>query len=293
MKGRDALLAVLPPLFWGTGFAVAKPAVEHFPPLMMMSMVYAGIALALFFTKTSRIATPWRLLVLIAAFNMPIQGLLLFLGLRDLDVTTATLVLQSQVPMAVILGWLIAGESLNARKLIGTAVALAGVVAVIGLPEQRPPFLPVILVLLGALAWAFGQVLTRALGRDNGLAQFKGLSYAALPQLILGSAVIETGHVNAIITADRHDWLALAFVGVIGFYAAYAVWYSLLRRCRVDDLAPFVLLMPVFGIAFAWLVLGETVGAMQIAGGAVILVGLAIVAGLDPARWRSADMARD
>jgi O-acetylserine/cysteine efflux transporter len=292
MTRRDALLALVPPLCWGTGFAMAKPAVAHFPPLMMMGMVYAGIALALFFTRTTRIVTPWRSLVLIAAFSMPIQGVLLFMGLRQLDVTTATLVLQSQVPMAVVLGWLIAGENFTARKFLGTVVALAGLVAVIGLPEARPPLLPVVMVLLGALAWAFGQVLTRLLGHDDGLTQFKGLTYAALPQLILASAAIETGHVEAIMTADRHDWLALAFVGVIGFYAAYAVWYVLLRRCRVDDLAPFVLLMPVFGIAFAWLVLGETVSAVQIAGGAVILAGLAIVAGLDGARWRSA-VAKD
>jgi O-acetylserine/cysteine efflux transporter len=290
MKGRDALLALVPPFCWGTGFAVAKPAVEHFPPLMMMTMVYAGIAFMLALTEKSAIKTPWLSLVLMAAFSMPIQGALLFFGLRGLDVTTATLVLQSQVPMAVLIGWLLAGEDLNVRKLSGTAVALAGVIAVIGLPAERPPLMPVVLVLLGALTWALGQVLTRKLGKDDGLPQLKGLSYAALPQLALGSMLIESGQLQSITAADWHDWLALAFVGAVGFYGAYAAWYTLLRRCRLDDLAPFALLMPLFSIAFAWLVLGESISLAQIAGGAVILAGLAIVVGVTtPARWRTVD----
>ena len=44
MTRRQILLALLPPLFFGTGFTIAKPAVSHFPPLFMMLMVYGGIA---------------------------------------------------------------------------------------------------------------------------------------------------------------------------------------------------------------------------------------------------------
>jgi O-acetylserine/cysteine efflux transporter len=277
MRGRDALLALVPPLCWGSGFAVAKPAIAQFPPLMMMTMVYAAIAAAMFFSPTERRGTPWWAIIVMAAFNMPIQGAFLFFGLQQLDVTTTTLVLQSQVPMAVLLGWLLAGEDLNARKLLGTTVALIGVVAVIGLPAEKPPLLPVVWVLIGALTWALGQVLTRKLGRDDGMTLFKFMSYAAVPQLILATALIETEHWQAIATADWRDWLALAFVCIVGFYAAYAVWYTLLRRCRVDDLAPFVLLMPLVSILFAWAALGESVSAAQLAGGLVILAGLAIV----------------
>jgi O-acetylserine/cysteine efflux transporter len=72
----------------------------------------------------------------------------------------------------------------------------------------------------------------------------------------------------------------LAFVGVVGFYLAYMCWFSLLRQCRMDEAAPFILLMPVVGILTAALVLGETVSAVQIAGGIVILAGLLIVSGI-------------
>jgi O-acetylserine/cysteine efflux transporter len=284
MNRRDGLLALVPPLCFGTGFTIAKPALEQFPPLMMMALVYGGIVLVLAFTARDPIKTPWRALFWISLFALPLQGVLLFLGLKSLDATTATLVLQIQVPFAVLLGWLFADEKIDAAKIIGMVIAIAGVVLVIGLPGQRPPLAPVLMVAVSALIWAFGQVLARKLGRDDGILQLKGLSLAGLPQLVLASALFETGHLAAITTADRWDWLALAFVGTVGFYLAYAIWYSLLRRCRVDEVAPFILLMPVFGVITAALVLGERIEAAHLIGGAVILAGLAIVSGLVPKR---------
>ena len=43
MSPRTVLLALVPPVCWGAGFTIAKPAVEQFPPLFMMAMVYAAI----------------------------------------------------------------------------------------------------------------------------------------------------------------------------------------------------------------------------------------------------------
>jgi drug/metabolite transporter (DMT)-like permease len=82
MTRRQILLALLPPLFFGTGFTIAKPAVTHFPPLFMMLMVYGGIAVVLALTQREKLKTPWASIFLIAAFSVTIQGALLFWGLR-------------------------------------------------------------------------------------------------------------------------------------------------------------------------------------------------------------------
>src|SRR5207248_1238976 len=185
MSPRDILLALIPPLCWGVGFAVAKPAVEQFPPLFMMTVIYGGIALTLAVTLREPVKTAWSRLTLIAAFAVTVQGAFLFIGLKGLPAGVATLVLQTQVPFAVLLGWLIGGEALSARKLFGTAIAFAGVAIVIGLPREMPPLLPVIFIILAALFWATGQVLARKLGRDGGVVQLKGLAIAGLPQLII------------------------------------------------------------------------------------------------------------
>lgn len=280
MTPRQIALALVPPACFGTGFTIAKPAMAHFPPLFTMALAYGGIAVVLAVTHRAPLRTPWPQVVMIAALAVTVQGALLFWGLAGMPATAANLILQVQVPFAIFWGWLLAGERLNRRKVGGTVVAIAGVVAVIGLPEQPPPLVPSLLIVAAALVWSLGQVLAQKLGRDGGVGQLKANAYGGAPQLILASALLEHGQLEAMRSASFNQWAMLAFVAGIGFGLAYMSWYTVLRQARVDEVAPFVLLMPVFGIVTAFLVLGETASPAQLAGGAVILAGLAIVAGL-------------
>lgn len=72
MKIRDIFLALTPPLCWGAGFTIAKPAIGQFPPLFMMTLVYGAIALVLLLTVREPVKTSWRSLSLIAAFGITI-----------------------------------------------------------------------------------------------------------------------------------------------------------------------------------------------------------------------------
>lgn len=282
MTRRQILLALLPPLFFGTGFTIAKPAVAHFPPLFMMLMVYGGIAIVLGLTHREKLRTPLAAIIAISAFAVTIQGALLFWGLRSqaMPATAANLILQIQIPFAVLLDWLIMKERLDGRKAAGTALAVLGVVIVIGLPEEPPGLVPTIMIIVSAFCWALGQVLARKFGRDSGVGLLKANAFGSLPQLGLATLLIEQGQWQSLVTATATQWGMLAFVGVVGFYLAYMCWFTLLKQCRMDEAAPFILLMPVVGIITAALVLGESVGLAQLVGGAVILMGLAIVSGL-------------
>lgn len=282
MTRRQILLALLPPLFFGTGFTIAKPAVTHFPPLFMMLMVYAGIAVVLGLTHREKLKTPLLSIIAISSFAVTIQGALLFWGLRSesMTATAANLILQIQIPFAVLLDWLIMRERLDGRKAAGTALAVLGVAIVIGLPEQAPGLVPTVMIIASAFCWSLGQVLARRLGKDSGVGLLKANAFGSLPQLMLATVLIEQGQWQSVVTASWAQWGMLAFVGVVGFYLAYMCWFTLLKQCRMDEAAPFILLMPVVGIVTAAVVLGEQVSFVQVAGGLVILAGLAIVSGL-------------
>ncbi|MBI3674325.1 MAG: EamA family transporter, partial [Rhizobiales bacterium] len=251
--------------------------VAHFPPLFMMLMVYAGIALVMTFTYRRPLATRLSHIILISALAVTIQGAMVFIGLKGLPATTANLVLQTQVPFAVLLGWLVGGEALDGRKSLGTVIALAGVAMVIGLPEAPPPLAPVMLVIGGAFIWALGQVFARKYGRDGGAGILKANALGSLPQLLLASLLLEQGQIESLATATGQQWLMLLFVGVFGYYVAYSSWYSVLRQCPIEQVAPFMLLMPVVGIGAAAVLLDESISPAQILGGLTILAGLAIV----------------
>jgi O-acetylserine/cysteine efflux transporter len=229
-------------------------------------------------------------IVAISAFSVTIQGALLFWGLRSeaMPATAANLILQIQIPFAVLLDWLIMKEKLDIRKVAGTALAILGVAAVIGLPEQAPGLLPTAMIIISAFCWSLGQVLARRLGKDSGVGLLKANAFGSVPQLALATLLIEEGQWQSLAGATWLEWSMLAFVGVVGFYLAYMCWFTLLKQCRMDEAAPFILLMPVVGIITAALALGETVSLEQLLGGAVILAGLAIVSGVGfPSRNRA------
>jgi O-acetylserine/cysteine efflux transporter len=280
MKRSTMLLALVPPLCWGTGFTLAKPAVAQFPPLFMMLLVYVSISIAMLLTTRGMPKTPWPKLMAISALSVTIQGALLFYAVKYVDATTANLVLQTQVPAAIFLGWLLMGEELNRNKLVGTAIAMLGVAIVIGLPQERPPLLPVLVIIVAGLIWAMGQVLARKWSIDSGIMILKGNALYGVPQLLVATLLLEQGQWQAITTATPLQWAYLAFIAIVGFYMAYVAWFTLLKRVRVDEAAPFVLLMTPIGVLTAVIWLGETLEWAEVLGGAILLFGLAIVTGV-------------
>ncbi|MDE2445763.1 MAG: EamA family transporter [Alphaproteobacteria bacterium] len=289
MNWKKLLLSIAAPLCWGTSFTLAKPVLAHFSPIFMMAMVYAAIALIMFFTVRDDFKTHKWQLVVISALAVTLQGALLFAAVPYLEATTSNLVLQTQVPAAVVMGWLIAGEKLSAQKVVGTLIAVIGVMIVIGLPEQKPAFWPVVSVVVGGFIWASGQVLARMWSKETGVMQLKANAYFGVPQLILATAILEQGQWQSVMSATPMDWALLLFVGFVGFYLAYIFWYSLLRIARVDEAVPFILLMTPIGIVTAVLFLGERMSLAQIVGAVVLMFGLAVVNGVGvPKRFQAA-----
>ncbi len=277
MRLKTLGLALAAPLCWGLSFTLAKPAVAHFPPLFLLLMVYGVIAIFMSVVHRGGFKTPWKHLVLISALAVTIQGALLFYAVRQVDATTANLVLQTQVPAGVIMGWLIAGEKLTFWKSVGTLVAVCGVAIVIGLPENRPPLIPVLMIVVSGFVWAAGQVYARLLSKDPGLMILKANALFSLPQLLLVTLLFESGQLQSLQTATTAEWLLLIFVGFVGFYLAYMAWFSTLKILPVEQAVPFILLMTPIGLIAAVVFLGEHVTSIQILGGAILMVGLAIV----------------
>jgi O-acetylserine/cysteine efflux transporter len=276
MQPRDIAVALAPPLLWGVGFTMAKPAVAHFPPLLMMTFAYGATAVALF-RSAGALRTPWWTLAAFSVLGCSLQAALIFRGLMDIPASTAVLVIQAQAPLAVLSAWAFGRERLDWRRSAGMAVALLGVFLVAGAPEVAGARLSIVLVVLGGLSWAVAQTLIRVYGRDSGRRLAGTTALLAAPQCLLASLLFERDQIAAIATADRADWMALALFVALGFIFANSIWFHLLRRFRVDQVMPFTLLMPVVGVVTSALALGEAMSQLSLVGGAVVLFGLAVV----------------
>ena len=282
MKNRDTALACAPPALWALSYVFAKPAIAHFPPLFMIGLAYAISAVVLS-RRALRSKTPWWAMFSIAAFGGAIQSSLIFSGLNELPASSAILVVQSQVPFAILCAWLLCGERPSVRRLSGIAIVFIGIVLIAGAPEAIGAPGALAAVLLGTLSWGLSQAMVRTYGRDDGPTTIGALTFYAAPQLIIASFFLERGQVDAMRSATADIWLAVLVLAIGGYIVAYSIWYGLMQRYRVDQVTPFALLMPVIGVVAGAVFLGERPSVISIFGGMIVLAGLAFAI-FEPAR---------
>ncbi|HJR21835.1 MAG TPA: DMT family transporter [Dongiaceae bacterium] len=285
MPALDIALAVLVQLIWGVGFTSMKPFVAAFPPLLFIAMVYAIIAVTVT-PLAPRSTTPFGWMMLIAALGGSVQSCLLALGLSMLPASTSTLLLQLTVPFAILMSWIARIDRPNLRNGLGCVVALAGVAIVIGAPGEQNSWLGVALIAIASLSWSAAQILIRLRCRDSGATFYAAMARHAWPQALIASLILERDQLAQLARATAGDWIGLVAIALVGFAGGYILWYHLLVRNRIDQLMPFTLLMPPIGVATGVLWFEEPLRSSLIAGGIVILLGLAIVAW--PSRRRAA-----
>jgi O-acetylserine/cysteine efflux transporter len=216
-------------------------------------------------------------MMLIAALGGSAQSCLLAFGLKLLPATSSNLLLQLTVPFAILMSWAVRIDRPSLRNGSGCIVALAGVGIVIGAPGAANSWTGIIAITLAALSWATAQILIRLRCKDSGGAFYAAMARHAWPQALIASLVLEQDHLGWLARATVPDWLALVGISLVGFAGGYLLWYKLLVRSRIDQLLPFTLLMPPVGVATGVLALDEPLHASLLVGGAVILIGLAVI----------------
>lgn len=286
MTPHDVAIACAPPVLWALSYVLAKPAIAHFPPLFMVALAYAVSAVVLA-RRAIRSRTPAWAMFGIAAFGGAIQSSLIFGGLNKLPASTAILVVQSQVPFAILCAWLLCRERPGPRRLSGIAIVFVGIILIAGAPEAIAAPGALGAVLLGTLSWGLSQAMVRMFGRDDGPTTIGALTVYAAPQLLAASFLLERGQFDALRTATWDIWLALAVLAIGGYVVAYSIWYGLMGRYRVDQVTPFALLMPVVGVVAGAVLLGERLSGASILGGVIVLGGLAFAI-VEPAGKKAA-----
>ncbi|MEM6624433.1 MAG: EamA family transporter [Pseudomonadota bacterium] len=283
MKPFDILCGLLVPLIWGMGFTAAKPVVADFPPILLMALRFAVTALALvWFVRIPQGIL--RRIALVALVGSAIQYGLTFYGLRLLDASSAVLIVQLEVPFAALLAAVFIGEKLGARKIVGMLIAFVGVVMIAGEPRPGNDLTGVYLVTAGAFAWAVGQVIARTLGSVGGFTMIAWVAVFAAPQLLVASLLVEEDQIGHLMRADAQVWATVIYLGLVMTAVGYGIWYRLLGLYPVAQVAPFLLLLPVFTVAASVLFLGEALTWWLVGGGAVVILGLAVVIVERPAR---------
>ena len=274
MTTRQVLLALIVPITWGFGYVLTKIGMDHFSPLLLMSLRFgiAGLVLV-WFTKP-----PWghmRDLFMVAFIGSTIQYGFTYYGLKGIDVSTASILVQLEGPILALLSTLILKERLGWPRALGMGLAFAGVVVIAGEPRLSESLDSVALVISGAAFWAIAQIMISRLKSLSGITILAWVAIIASPQMLLISLVIEKGQWHSIVSADLQDWSIVFYLSFIMTVIGYSIWYHLLRICDVSKLSPFLMLLPVSSIIAGIVLLEEQFTLTMGIGGLLIMAGVA------------------
>ncbi len=269
-------MAISVAVIWGMGFIVAKAAMSHFSPILLMALRFTLTALCLgfLFPPPPRL---FRDLFWVALVSAAIQYSLTFNGLKGLDASTAALLVQLEVPFGLLIAWVALGERVSLRQFVGIAISFLGAMLILGEPKINDNIVFAFLVIGGALTWAIGQVMIKRMGELNGFTLVSGVAIFATPQLFVASAIFETGQIEEIQSASLQAWLAVVYLGLVMTALGYAMWYRLLGLYSVNSVMPFLLLLPVTAVLGGVFFLDEILTIKIVAGGGLAIAGVAII----------------
>jgi O-acetylserine/cysteine efflux transporter len=278
MTPRHTLMALLVVVIWGLNFLAIDFGLEDVPPLLFLAMRFTLVAIpAIFFVKRPDI--PWRQVLLIGGFLSLGQFALLYIALSlGMPPGLASLLHQSQVVLTVIVSVIALRERPSRKQLIGILIGMTGLAIVVIGHGQTAPWVPVVILLLGSLSWAVGNVLSRRAKAASSvsLVIWSGL-VVPIPAFLLSLAFDGP---PVVFDALAHlSWQAIAstvYTAGLASLVGYGIWNHLLARYPTPAVVPFTLLVPIVGIIAAWIVVNEQPTLSELIGGVVMLIGLAI-----------------
>lgn len=277
MRPIHMLGALVVMILWGTNFAVSRFALREFSPMLMMAMRFAIVAAVLLpFVKFPR--GQFRQILFYSLVLGGVHFPLMLHGMLGAEASTASIVIQLQVPFASLLAAYFFKDKLGWRRGVGMGIAFMGValIASRGGGGGSDPF-HLGLIVLAAFAFSFSNIQVKWMGIIDPYQLNAYMALLAVPQLLLYSLLLEQGQVDQILNASWGAWAGLAYMVVASTIIAYAIWQPLVRHYDVNQTVPFLMLVPVFGVASGVLWLGEAMSGALIGGGLLVIAGVGII----------------
>lgn len=282
MPPRHIALAVLVAALWGVNFVAIDVSLDTYPPLLLIALRFGLLAIptAMFVPRPQ---VEWRWIIGYGTGFGILQFGFLYWGMAaGMPSGLASLVLQASAPFTVLLGSVLFRERVTPIRVIGIAVAIAGLSIVGWQRAEQSAILPFLLTLAGALGWAIGNICNRQAQTTEPFRLMLWMTVVPPVPILLLSLLLEgperiAAAIRAAVTpAGLLPNLGLLFTVAVATVVASGIWTWLMSRHPAALVAPFSLLVPVFGMPAAWLAFGEGVRPGELLGAALVVTGVAL-----------------
>lgn len=282
-----ALLFVLG-LLWGGSFFFARIAVAEVPPftLVFFRLFLAALALHIFlrgrFGTYTLLKEHWRAFAVLGLINNAIPHTLIFFGQTEIGAGLAA-ILNATTPIFTVLiaNRFTEDEKLSTAKIIGCLLGLAGTIVLIGpgvFTSTAAPLWALILPILAALSYGFAGTYGK---------RFRGLPapVTAAGQMAASSLMM----LPVMLIADQPWTLTFPSMTVVGAILAlallstalgYLIYFRILAMAGATYTSLVTLLVPPSAILLGAIFLHERLDVAEVAGMALIGLGLLVLNGM-------------
>ena len=281
MDIRSILMGLAFALMWSSAFTSARIIVADASPLFSLAMRFLvsgviGVAIARMMGQSWRLTKKqWYATILFGICQNALYLGLNFYAMQTIEASLASIVASTMPLLVALATWLIFREKLAPMGIVGLIAGIVGVSIIMGSRiSQGVDIYGVMLCGIGVLALTFATLAVRGATSGGNFMMIVGL------QMLVGSAILlvatalfETVHVNLTMPLV----LAFTYTTLVPGILATLIWFMLLDRIGPTRAATFHFLNPVFGVAVAAVLLGESLGPQDVLGVIIVTVGILAV----------------
>lgn len=276
-SSADALIALVMNVMWGLNLIAVKMSVDLVQPLTA-AWLRQVMVLLICLPALRIIEGRMRELILLGGLAGGAFYIIVNISMAVTDNVSALAIAgQLGAPFSLILAILFLGEKVHKYRIAGMALAFAGVVMLVFDPAAGKEMLGLALTALGSLIWAICSLIQRRLVGVPVLTIYAWVGLVGTLVLLPCALWAEPAAMATLsdLPLASFGWILFSALGstVIG----QGAMSLLLQRHPVSAVVPLTLPTPVISVVAASYWFGTALTPVMIAGGMVVLAGVAIV----------------
>ena len=268
---------------WGLGTVLSKYALGGFDASLLLpfQLTCSVLLLGVFLLAKGSSARGIQHSVKVAALGVLNPGIayaLGLIGLAQINASLSVIVWATEPVLIVLMASAFLHERLPLWSVLCLASAMGGVALIIGTPSQGDSLTGVVLTFSAVIACALYSILLRRMDLTDGtlpvvfLQQISALAFAVVLLIIAPGKSLGT------INATPSQVASAAIAGALYYGVAFLLYVAGLRRTSAARAGMFLTLIPVFGLLFSALLLGEALDTGQFFGSIVVIGSMTVLA---------------
>ncbi len=289
MSSADWGIIMLLSLLWGGAFFMIELGLRGFPPntlvFLRMALAVPPMLLILKFIgqKLPTDRKSWQQLFALGTINAALPFILFFWGQTQIDSGLAS-VLNATTPLwgVVTAHFLTRDEKATPARVIGVLLGIMGIVVLVGteaLGGISGSVLAQLACLAATLSYAFAAIYGRTLSQSTMSPMVVATGQVITAAILMLPVALIVDQPWALASPGWDAWAGAIGLAIPSTAVAYFFYFRLIDRAGASNAMLVAFIMPVVAIILGVVALGETVELKEIAGAALIALGLVAIDG--------------